>query len=121
MLTRRKNEEGEEEEDSDDAGGQCKQEYLFSKSVQSYDKETTQNCSPFQCCSIGMKGCDPTHGNTNNVLFNDINQTALFLYGTGEHIAQEILHLLEDLDIPVENMCGQGYDGARNILLEYKH
>ena len=37
---------------------------------------------------------------------------------TGAHIAQEILHVLEELDIPVENMRGQGYDGASNMSSE---
>ena len=36
----------------------------------------------------------------------------------GAHIAQEILHVLEELDIPVENMRGQGYDGASNMSAE---
>ena len=37
---------------------------------------------------------------------------------TGAHIAQEILGVLEELDIPVENMRGQGYDGASNMSSE---
>ena len=34
---------------------------------------------------------------------------------TGEKIAHEILSTLEELQIPVENMRGQGYDGASNM------
>ena len=37
---------------------------------------------------------------------------------TREHIAHEILHASEELDIPVENMRGQGYDGASNMSSE---
>ena len=33
----------------------------------------------------------------------------------GKHIAEEILNSLEDLGIPVEDMRGQGYDGAPNM------
>ena len=34
---------------------------------------------------------------------------------TGETIAHEILSTLEELQIPVKNMRGQGYDGASNM------
>ena len=34
---------------------------------------------------------------------------------TGKHIAEEIVKSLEDLGIPVEDMRGQGYDGASNM------
>ena len=33
----------------------------------------------------------------------------------GKHIAEEIVKSLEDLGIPVEDMRGQGYDGASNM------
>ena len=34
---------------------------------------------------------------------------------TGERIAESILDFLKESNIPVENMCGQGYDGASNM------
>lgn len=34
---------------------------------------------------------------------------------TGEYLADAIVQLLEDLDIPVENIRGQGFDGASNM------
>lgn len=36
----------------------------------------------------------------------------IFVRLTGETIAHEILNTLEELQIPVEYMRGQGYDGA---------
>ena len=35
---------------------------------------------------------------------------------TGEHLAHEIIQLLEKLDLPVEHIHGQGYDGASNMF-----
>ena len=37
---------------------------------------------------------------------------------TGEQIANAILRFLEENDIPVANMRGQGYDGASNMSSE---
>ena len=34
---------------------------------------------------------------------------------TGEKIAHDILEFLKENNIPVANMCGQGYDGASNM------
>ena len=37
---------------------------------------------------------------------------------TGEHLAHNIIQLLKDYNIPVENMRGQGFDGASNMSSE---
>ncbi|XP_041362805.1 52 kDa repressor of the inhibitor of the protein kinase-like [Gigantopelta aegis] len=34
---------------------------------------------------------------------------------TGEYLANEIIHILENLGIPLKDMRGQGYDGASNM------
>ena len=82
-----------EEEGDDDGGeilggtgyGRWGRVYLFSKSTPSYDTDTAQNCSPFWYCSIATKSevtqllAIPLDASD---VFNDIHDTAGFLYGT---------------------------------------
>ena len=37
---------------------------------------------------------------------------------TGRYITKKIMKFLKDDDLPIENICGQGYDGACNISSE---
>ena len=38
---------------------------------------------------------------------------------TGRYIAEKIMEFLKDNDLPVENICSQGYDGASNTSSEH--
>ena len=50
---------------------------------------------------------------------NDIQEEFLAFIGidriTGAEIADAIMKFLQDNDVPIENMRGQGYDGASNM------
>ena len=76
---------------------QWAQVFLFSKSMDFYDTETTQNCSPFRYRSIGKKGLVTqliaVPSDTSDV-FNDIHHTTSFLYGTYSHRYTHIITII---------------------------
>ena len=37
---------------------------------------------------------------------------------TGEYVAEKIINFLKSLDLPIENIRGQRYDGASSMLSE---
>ena len=50
-----------------------------------------------------------------NDIREEFPQFSRLAHITGKHMDEEILKSLEDLCIPVEDMRGQGYDGAHNM------
>ena len=71
------------------------------------DEVTSHNCEQLALC-IRFVGAD-------NTIREEFLQFSKLARITWKHVADEIIQILEDLGIPVVNMCGQGYDGAPNM------